>query len=299
LPAPAAWHRHITLAFVLVRLGIALALLPLAIEMRSPLLASVRPAALAALIAAPLLLIAIDAWCLRAMPQSRLRRMLGIAVILISGAALAATLMQEGQFRWVRARVLAADPAQLEKLGRHFVVGYRDDAEIARLIERRAIGGVFIGARNVEGRSADEIRTQIAAWQAMRRDQGLLSLWIATDQEGGAVSRLSPPLPRQPSIASVVAAHPDDDARNAVAHDYGLAQGRALAGLGINLNFAPVVDLNKNVANPNDRYTRIRERAISGDPLPAGIGCAHAEVVGDQHAVVAPGLSQQAGHHRR
>jgi len=51
--------------------------------------------------------------------------MLGIAVILISGAALAATLMQEGQFRWVRARVLAADPAQLEKLGRHFVVGYR------------------------------------------------------------------------------------------------------------------------------------------------------------------------------
>src|SRR5262249_12543824 len=91
-------------------------------------------------------------------------------------------------------------------------------------------------------------------------------LWIATDQEGGAVSRLSPPLPRQPAIASVAAAQADATARNTAAHAYGLAQGRALAGLGINLNFAPVVDLNKNLVNPNDRYTRIRERAISADP---------------------------------
>jgi beta-N-acetylhexosaminidase len=266
LPAPAGWHRHVALVFVLVRLGIALALLPLAIEMRSPLLASVRPAVLAALIAAPLLLIAIDAWRLRGRLPSTTLRGLSIAVILVAGAALTATLMQEAQFRTVRTRVLAADPAQLEKLGRHFVVGYRDDGEIARLIERRAIGGVFVGARNVEGRSADEIRAQIAAWQDVRPGPGLPPLWIATDQEGGAVSRLSPPLPRQPAIASVVGATADQATRNAAAHDYGLAQGRALAGLGINLNFAPVVDLNKNVVNPNDRYTRIRERAISADP---------------------------------
>jgi beta-N-acetylhexosaminidase len=266
LSAPAVWHRHVALAFALVRLAVALALLPLAIEMRSPLLASVRPPVLAALIAAPLLLIAIDAWRLRAKRPSAMPRVLSIAVILIAGAALAATLMQEGQFQWVRTRVLATDPEQLEKLGRHFVVGYRDSTEIARLIERRAIGGVFVGARNVEGRSVDEIRAQIAAWQAIRRGQGLPPLWIATDQEGGAVSRLSPPLPRQPPIASVVGTQTDEATRNAAAHDYGLVQGRALAGLGINLNFAPVVDLNKNVVNPNDRYTRIRERAISADP---------------------------------
>ena len=36
--------------------------------------------------------------------------------------------------------------------------------------------------------------------------------------------------------------------------------------LGINLNFAPVVDLNHQVVNPNDRYTRIFQRAISSDP---------------------------------
>ena len=167
----------------------------------------------------------------------------------------------------MRARVLAADPAQLEKLGRHFVVGYRDPAEIERLLERRAIGGVFIGARNVEGLSADAVRAQIASWQDTRRRQGLPPLLIATDQEGGTVSRLSPPLPRQPPIASVVdASRATKPARNAAAHAYGLAQGRALASLGVNLNFAPVVDLNKNLVNPNDRYTRIRDRAIAADP---------------------------------
>jgi hypothetical protein len=61
-------------------------------------------------------------------------------VILVAGAVLVATLWQEACFQCVRSRVLAADTAQLEKLGRHFVVGYRDAAELERLIERRAIG---------------------------------------------------------------------------------------------------------------------------------------------------------------
>jgi beta-N-acetylhexosaminidase len=42
--------------------------------------------------------------------------------------------------------------------------------------------------------------------------------------------------------------------------------GRALAGLGINVNFAPVVDLDHGLDNPNDRYSRISSRAISIDP---------------------------------
>jgi beta-N-acetylhexosaminidase len=125
---------------------------------------------------------------------------------------------------------------------------------------------VFVGARNVEGLSADAIRGQIGSWQDTRRRQGLPPLLIATDPEGGMVSRLSPPLPRQPPIASVVERHAQEAARNAAAHAYGLAQARALADLGVNLNFAPVVDLNKNLVNPNDRYTRIRERAIAADP---------------------------------
>jgi beta-N-acetylhexosaminidase len=36
--------------------------------------------------------------------------------------------------------------------------------------------------------------------------------------------------------------------------------------LGVNLNFAPVVDLNYRIMNPDDRYTRIYQRAVSRDP---------------------------------
>jgi beta-N-acetylhexosaminidase len=259
------WQPRVALGLQLARLAIAVALLPLAIDWRSPLLASQRPLALAVLIALPLVLIAIDAWALRA-SRRPLRRALSVAVLLAAASSLIATLALEGSFQYACAQVLAADPARLDKLGRHFVVGYREPAEIERLIERRAIGGVFIGARNVEGLSTAAIRRQIDAWQDTRRRQGLPPLLIATDQEGGAVQRLSPPLPRQPPLASVVAQHADEAARNAAAHDYGLAQGRALASLGVSLNFAPVVDLNKNLVNPNDRYTRIRERAIAADP---------------------------------
>lgn len=38
-----------------------------------------------------------------------------------------------------------------------------------------------------------------------------------------------------------------------------------MAALGINLNFAPVVDLNKGIINPADKYSQIYRRAISDD----------------------------------
>jgi beta-N-acetylhexosaminidase len=279
---PGAWRERVAAGLSVLRLAIAVALLPLALDWRSPLLAGVRPAALSLLIAVPLILIAIDSWLLWKKPPSRFRRALSMAVLLVAGVTLTATLVLEAGFQRVRARVLAADPAQLEKLGRHFIVGYRDPAEIERLLERRAIGGVFVGARNVEGLSAGAIRGQIGSWQDTRRRQGLPPLLIATDQEGGMVSRLSPPLPRQPPIASVVERHAQAAARNAAAHAYGLAQARALADLGVNLNFAPVVDLNKNLVNPNDRYTRIRDRAIAADPA----------IVTESPATIAPACAR-------
>jgi beta-N-acetylhexosaminidase len=48
--------------------------------------------------------------------------------------------------------------------------------------------------------------------------------------------------------------------------DYAAAQARDLADLGINVNLAPVVDLDHGIVNPGDRLTRISTRAISADP---------------------------------
>lgn len=102
--------------------------------------------------------------------------------------------------------------------------------------------------------------------QNIRTTQGLPPLWIATDQEGGIVSRMSPPLTRRPSLATVIEGLSGESERTAAVRRYGEAQGRELAELGINLNFAPVIDLNRRVVNPQDKYTRIYQRAISHDP---------------------------------
>ena len=52
----------------------------------------------------------------------------------------------------------------------------------------------------------------------------------------------------------------------AAVRKFAAQQGRALADLGVNVNFAPVVDLNRHVINQAYRFTRIHERAIAADP---------------------------------
>jgi beta-glucosidase-like glycosyl hydrolase len=70
-------------------------------------------------------------------------------------------------------------------------------------------------------------------------------LWIATDQEGGIVSRLSPPLTQLPQLSKIVDEKKTIEQNQDVVVNYAQTQGRELSELGINLNFAPVVDLNK------------------------------------------------------
>jgi beta-N-acetylhexosaminidase len=188
------------------------------------------------------------------------------ASLLAAFAALMTTLAIEGRFQWTRYQVLHANQSRLETLGRHLIVGYRNLDELRALIERRAIAGVFVAAHNVNDKDANALRGEIAALQAIRRQQGLPPLLIAADQEGGGVSRMSPPLRRPPSLGEIARNNPDADARRHAVRQFARDMGRDLAGLRFNVNFAPVVDLNHSVVNPNDRYTRIYQRAISNDP---------------------------------
>jgi beta-N-acetylhexosaminidase len=63
-----------------------------------------------------------------------------------------------------------------------------------------------------------------------------------------------------------VGPHAEPAGRRTAVKDYASAQARGLSDLGVNVNFAPVVDVNHGVANPDDRMTRIHTRAISKDP---------------------------------
>ena len=165
-----------------------------------------------------------------------------------------------------RSEILATDPGRLERMGRHLIVGYHSFAEVKTLVEKRAIGGIFITDHNVRDRPASAMKADIDRLQAIRVEQGLPPLVVAADQEGGTVSRLSPPLKKQMSLGRLLAGINHDDERRKAVEAYAALQANELKRIGVNLNFAPVVDLKLNPANQNDGETRLRLRAIAADP---------------------------------
>lgn len=165
-----------------------------------------------------------------------------------------------------KSAVLAAPPEVLKRIGRHIILGYAASTEIMPLVERGAIGGLFVTTRNAERRNKAALAAELKELRAAAKTAGQSDFWIATDQEGGSVSRLSPPLPFQVSLPRLIRDLKGDDERRNAVSAYAAKQAQALADLGINLNFAPVADLNFNLRSPGDRHTRIRYRAISSDP---------------------------------
>jgi beta-N-acetylhexosaminidase len=162
-------------------------------------------------------------------------------------------------------RVLGAGTAEARQLGPHFMVGYSSFPEVARLAELGLIGGVYVTRHNIRGRMVDALRDEIAALQDIRRAADLPPLLVAADQEGGIVGHLAPPLTKLPALATLAGLAPDD--QRAKAEEFGRIHGRELAGLGVNLNLAPVLDLKPQAQrNRLDFHTLIGQRAIASDP---------------------------------
>lgn len=161
--------------------------------------------------------------------------------------------------------VLQTETAEAVRLGRHFIVGYTSFAEVATLAEKGLVAGVYVTRHNVAGRTAAEVTAEIAALQQRRHAAGLPPLIVAADQEGGIVSHLAPPLTRLPALSTLAALEPER--RTEAAERYGRIHGQELAGIGVTLNFAPVLDLRPPVRrNRMDFNTLIGQRAISSDP---------------------------------
>jgi len=165
-----------------------------------------------------------------------------------------------------RDQILATDPARLERLGNRLVVGFSSFSEVKPLVEKKAIAGIFITDHNVRGRKVADVAKDIQNLQDIRRAQGLPRLIVAADQEGGYVSRLSPPLKWQPALGMIIAKLKTDSEREKAVRDYAEAQARELDRLGITMNFGPVVDLRLSEPSRNDGETRIYWRAIDSDP---------------------------------
>ncbi|MCL6474282.1 MAG: beta-N-acetylhexosaminidase [Firmicutes bacterium] len=157
-----------------------------------------------------------------------------------------------------------------ERIGQVLCFGWQGDSpEEARtvnaharvLVEEMQVGGVVLLGRNVDSQRPEQIRQTLAELQRRSR----IPLFIAIDQEGGMVNRLRAPFHEFPGNMALGAT------RNAhYAYRQAQAQARELLALGINWNFAPVMDVNNNPDNPI-----IGVRSYGADPeLVAQMGTA-------------------------
>lgn len=135
-----------------------------------------------------------------------------------------------------------------EKIGQ-VIIAYFAGPEFssapAEELSKLPLGGVilFSSAGNIE--SPHQVAALVEQIQQGALDSGITPLFIAIDQEGGSVARLTEGLTMFPGNMALGAAGSEALARRSAA-----VMARELRILGINFNFAPVVDINNNPANP-------------------------------------------------
>ena len=155
--------------------------------------------------------------------------------------------------------------------------------ELYAAIRDLGLGGVILFAQNIQ--SAEQTAALTSSLQAAAEEGGApVRMLIATDQEGGAITRL-PMGTEMPGNMALGAIGSDMDVRQAA-----MVIGEELAALGINLDFAPDVDINVDPKNPV-----IGVRSFSDDPeLTARLGTAF--VAGLHSSMVMAAYKHFPGH---
>ena len=117
------------------------------------------------------------------------------------------------------------------------------------------LGGLFLFERNFK--NLDQLTKLISELQSLAMScPASAPLFISVDQEGGRVSRLKAPFSAFPQADCLGKARSESLARR-----FGLALGQEMCSGGINMVYAPVLDVNTNPENPI-----IGKRSLSNEP---------------------------------
>lgn len=122
------------------------------------------------------------------------------------------------------------------------------------LLRRPEVGGVIFFSRNIK--SAEQLRSLCDEVRRLRPE-----LLLAIDQEGGRVQRLKEGVTRLPSMGRLgrdFPAFPEVTTR--LCQDAGWLLGKEMAACGLDLTFAPVLDVDGGAS------TVIGDRSFSSDP---------------------------------
>ena len=146
----------------------------------------------------------------------------------------------------------------VRRVGQHVIIGfdgYTASDDVKRLIRDFAVGHVILFARNVaEPRQVAELVRDL---QDVARKAGHdTPLMVSVDQEGGRVARMKEPWTLWPPLRAIGRLKSEEMAR-----EMGKALARELLACGVTLDYAPIVDVDTNPANPI-----IGDRSFGDDP---------------------------------
>ena len=215
---------------------------------------------------------------------SRMARLLAVAVLLLLPGCgpFGARPDQQGATRQQGVDGLLAGMTLEQKVGQVMVVSFNGTsmtAEAERMVRDYHVGGVILFQQNLTG--AEQTRRLNQQLQAAAK----VPLLIAVDQEGGPVVRVLDGATAFPAQMAVGATFSTQAAASVAAET-----AKELRGLGFNVNFGPVADVNSNPRNPI-----IGTRAYGADPAMVGKLTA-AAVQGAQSAGVLAVAKHFPGH---
>ena len=170
---------------------------------------------------------------------------------------------QEKMKEWVDEQMEKLTPEQ--RLGQLVIpLYYMPNATAANLniitreIKEYHFGGVLLskGSMATHAKLVNHI-------QEVAQEEGLPAMMICMDVEWGLAMRLSDAIkyPRNGSLGKI-----NEDVRDTLCYMYGYEVGRQCRELGIQVNFAPVLDVNTNPKNPV-----IGTRSFGNNPPPRRI----------------------------
>lgn len=144
-----------------------------------------------------------------------------------------------------------------QKIGQMFICGFEgtEPSEgTLELIEKYHLGGIIYFRRNIA--NVNQIRQLSLQLQQANKKHSDIPLLISIDQEGGMVARIDQGLTLMPGNMALGATRDVEGVFQAA-----LISGKELRHLGINMNFAPCLDINNNSRNPVIGVRSYGERA--------------------------------------
>ena len=165
-----------------------------------------------------------------------------------------------------------------DKLAQLLMVGIRNGADARAVVGTYHVGGIMVGSWTDLSMLSDGTIADIA-------NIGPLPLAVSVDEEGGRVSRLSALIGAIPPARTLAQTKTADEV-----YQIALSRGRQMRGMGITVDFAPVVDVSDQGAD-----TVIGDRSFSNDPATV-TAYAGAFARGLRDAGVLPVLKHFPGH---